>query len=439
MTSRFRNLLFFIRIQWPLILAVALVLFGFYITFQFVEEPPPKQLTLAGGAKGGGYDYFAGKYAEALAKNGVKVKILETKGSLENLQLLQDPNSGVDVAFTQGGVGWMSGAYSYSPEESSIRSIAKIYEEPLWIFTRKNAGFTALRDLKGKRLSVGPRGSGANALGVDLLKWNAISPENTTFLELSQEEALTALNESRVDAVFFVGGTGSPFLKRCATNPSLLLHSFDDAPAYIRRFPYLSAVTLPRSVLDLGLNIPPLDVILLAPSATLASRQDLHGALVYLLLDTAKQLHSGHSILSNAGTFPSGLNLEFPLHKEASRYFQSGPPLLQRYLPYHIAAFIDRTKILLLPLLTLLLPLFKIAYPTYRWSIRRKIWKWYKSVSVIESDHYRGQSDKAELLTRIQELEKQVAKVQVPFSYASELYTLRQHIDMVHQMIAAKE
>lgn len=439
MKSRLERFLFFIRIQWPLILAVLLVLFAFYVTFQFVEEAPPKEVTLAAGPKGGGYDYFAQKYAEVLAQNGVKVNILETKGSLENLQLLENPASDVDVAFTQGGVGWMSGAYSYLPEESNIRSIAKIYEEPLWVFSRSKAGFTALRDLKGKRIAIGPKGSGANALGVDLLKWNSVTPENTTFIELNQDAALQALLEGKADAAFFVGGTGSPFLKRCASNPALQLHSFDDAEAYTRRFPYLSAVRLPRNVLDLGLNIPPSDVVLLAPSATLATRKNLHEALVYLFLDTAKKLHGGHSILSNAGAFPSADNLEFPLHAEASRYFKSGPPLLQRYLPYHIAAFIDRTKILILPLLTLLLPLIKVAYPTYRWSIRRKIWKWYKSVSTIESEHHRGDSKAEDLMLRIKELEKKVAKVQVPFAYASELYTLRHHIVMVKKMIATKE
>lgn len=439
MKSRLARFLFFIRIQWPLLLAGFLVLLAFYITFQFVEEAPPKEITLASGPKGGGYDYFAAQYAEAMAKEGVRVKILETKGSLENLQLLQDPESGVDVAFTQGGVGWMSGAYTYSPEESSIRSIAKIYEEPLWIFTLNKAGFAALRDLKGKRIAVGPKGSGANALGVDLLKWSGVTAENALFIELSQDDALKALIDGKADVAFFVGGTGSPFLRRCASNPALQLHSFDDADAYLRRFPYLSAVRLPRSVLDLGLNIPPSDVILLAPAATLATRKNLHDALAYLFLDTAKKLHGGHSILSNAGAFPSAGNLEFPLHHEAARYFKSGPPLLQRFLPYHIAAFIDRTKILILPLLTLLLPLIKIAYPTYRWSIRRKIWKWYKSVGAIESQYHGGQSKREDLMRRIQDLEKSVSEVQVPFAYASELYTLRHHIVMVRKMVVAEE
>jgi TRAP transporter TAXI family solute receptor len=435
MMTVLKNWIHFVRVQWLLIVASLFVVAAFVLTFQFVEPPPPKHLTLAAGTKGGGYDYFAQKYAKALAKDGVKVEIRETNGSIENLQLLQNPDSGVDVAFTQGGVGWMAGVYQESADESPIRSLAEIYVEPLWIFTRHDAPFAALRELKGKRLAAGLPGSGSRALAIDLLKWSGVTPENSKILELSQDAAFKALKEGEADAVFFVGGTGSPFLRKSASDPAVVLHSFGDAAAYLRRFPFLSTVTLPRSVLDFGLNVPPTDVVLVAPAATLVTREDLHPALVFLLLNAAKQFHGGHSIISNLGDFPSAKNLEFPLHKEAARYFKNGPPLLQRFLPYHLAAFIDRTKILILPLLTLLLPLIKVAYPTYRWSIRRKIWKWYREISQVETDYLRGESDPADLLRQVQELERAVARVQVPDAYASELFTLRQHISMIRQLV----
>jgi TRAP transporter TAXI family solute receptor len=439
MMPRLKSWLFFVRVQWPLILAVLLVLMAFYLTLQFVEPPPPKHLTLAAGPKGGGYDYYARQYAEALAKQGVTLQVLETKGSLDNMHLLQKADSGIDVVFAQAGVGWMAGVYEYDADESSIRSLAEIYDEPLWIFTRIQEPFALLRDLKSRRLAVGQPGSGVHALATDLLKWSGVTPQNAVFLELPQEEAVQALKDGKADAAFFVGGTGSPFLRRCTADPALRLHSFGDAAAYARRFNYLGAVTLPKGVLDLGLGVPPVDTVLVAPAATLLAREDLHPALVHLLLATAKKLHGGHSILSDVGQFPSAKNLEFPLHKDAARFFQSGPPWLQRYLPYHLAAFIDRTKILLLPLLTLLLPLIKIAYPTYRWSIRRNIWKWYRAISVIESDYYQGKGERNELLQRVRSLEARVARMQIPFSYASELYTLRQHIAMVRDMIERGE
>ncbi|NJK90987.1 MAG: hypothetical protein HC904_03610 [Blastochloris sp.] len=282
MHSRWQRFLFFLRIQWPLILAGLAVVLAFYWTFQLVEEPPPKEITLAAGSKNGGYFYFAQEYAKALEKRGIRVTILETKGSLENLQLLHGGDSRVSMAFAQAGVGWMSGAYSYAPEESSIRSLGRIYEEPLWIFTRKQKGFELLRELKGRRLAVGIEGSGTRALALDLLKWNGILPEDKCHAGFGGRGCVSGSEARGGGCGFFVGGTGSPFLRRCMADPELLLHSFEDAEAYERRFPFLQEVRLARGVLDLGKSIPPREVRLLAPSATLVASEDLHEAIVYL-------------------------------------------------------------------------------------------------------------------------------------------------------------
>jgi TRAP transporter TAXI family solute receptor len=439
MANRFPDLRLFLRLHWILIAAAAAGAGVLFLALRWIEPPPPASLVLAAGEAGGGYEYFARRYAEELAKSGVEVRILETRGSLENMRLLQKEGGGVDAAFAQGGTGWMAGVYAYSPDEARIRSLAQIYEEPLWIFTRKKEPFAGLRDLKGKRLAVGLAGSGAHALSVDLLKWSGVNAGNATFLELPEEDAARALRDRRADAAFFVGGPGSTFLKRCAADPGLLLHSFGDAAAFVRRFGYLDAATLPAGVLDLAGPVPEAETVLLSPDAALLARDGLHPALVYLLLEAAKKIHGGHGLLSNAGDFPSARRLEFPLHPEAARYFESGPPFLHKYLPYHVAVFMDRTKILLLPLLTLLIPLFKIAYPTYQWSIRRNIWKWYKQVGAIEADHHAGRSGNRALLERLRALERQAAGVRVPSAYSAELYTLRHHLLMVRDMLERSE
>ncbi len=436
---RWQHVLFFLRVQWPLILASLAVAFAFWLAFQFVQPAPPRHVVMAAGFEDGGYDYFARIYAEILARDGITVEIRHTRGSLENIRLLNDPESGVDVGLAQGGVGWMAGVYLNSPEESLVRSLAEIYYEPLWVFSRRGEGFGALRDLRGKKLGVGQPGSGTHALSVDLLKWSGVDAVNSVFVELDEAGTVAALREGRIDAAFFVGGTGSATMCQLVADDTLELHSFDDAKAYARRFGYLSVVTLPRGVLDLAAGVPRQDMTMLAPTTVLETREDLHPALAYLLLEAAREIHSGHGILSDKNEFPNIRNVEFPPHSEAERYFQSGAPLLQRFLPYHLAVFLDRTKVLLLPLLTLLFPLVKIAYPTYRWSVRRSIWKWYKAVSAIESEYYRGGASSEDLLKRIHELEVRVAQVHVPFAYASELYTLRHHLVMVRKLVINDE
>jgi hypothetical protein len=209
--------------------------------------------------------------------------------------------------------------------------------------------------------------------------------------------------------------------------------SFSRATAYTRLHTYLSAITLPEGVIDLQANIPPQDVTLLAPTANLVARTDFHPALVSLLLQVATEVHGTGSLFDAPGSFPDTRHLDLPLDADARRYFRHGPPFLQRYLPFWTANLIDRLKIMLIPLLTLLVPLFKVMPPAYRWQVRKKIYRWYVELRALDIEHP-GQQATAqlqELLQRLDAIEADVRNVSVPLSYADELYNLRQHIDLV--------
>ena len=159
-----------------------------------------------------------------------------------------------------------------------------------------------------------------------------------------------ALLRGELDAVFLIASAESPSVQRLLRNPGVTLMDFERAEAYTRRHRYLSSVNLPRGVIDLDLDLPPADVELLAVSANLVVRRDLHPALIDLLLQTADQVHAGGGLFEEPGEFPSPRYLDFPLHKEAKRYYKSGPPFLQRYLPFWAASLLDRLKVMLLPL-----------------------------------------------------------------------------------------
>jgi len=64
---------------------------------------PPRSIAMATGPEGGGYYEIGRQYQELLARNGVELRLVATAGSLENLALLRDPKSGVDIALVQGG------------------------------------------------------------------------------------------------------------------------------------------------------------------------------------------------------------------------------------------------------------------------------------------------------------------------------------------------
>ena len=121
--------------------AVVIAAAGFVVAYHFVGAPPPRAFRLAAGAKGGAYYQFAQQYAEFMAARGIQVEVRETAGTVENLRLLQDPASGVDVALVQGGVmDERSGA--------GLVGLGAVCYEPLWVFYRAETNFALLRDLK---------------------------------------------------------------------------------------------------------------------------------------------------------------------------------------------------------------------------------------------------------------------------------------------------
>jgi TRAP transporter TAXI family solute receptor len=424
------RILTLLKTQRLLLLAIVVVLAAFFLAALFIKPAPPQHLLLAAGEKGGTYAYFAQRYAETLKKQKISVDIVYTQGSGENLARLQDPKNPVDIAFIQGGEA------DSLPAGHHLRAIAAIYFEPLWVFYPKTKMVAQLRDLKGRRLAIGLEGSGTRRLSERLLAWNGITAENTTFLSLPLSELVEAMKQGRVDAIFYVGAAQNPIVTQLIQIPGLTLHSFNDAYAYVRKFNFLSSVLIPEGVLSMADHQPDRNTTLLASSALLVAHDDFSPQLVSLLLTSAKEINGSHGLLQDSGMFPTAHMVDFPLHDEAKRYLQSGPPLLQRFLPYHIAAFIDRTKILLLPLITLLFPLLRITPPLYGWSIRRRIFRWYKALFKVETDFRRGSGTREELQQRLEEIEAKVMRQQVPLAYAAELYCLRQHIQMVRDLLS---
>jgi len=234
-----------------------------------------------------------------------------------------------------------------------------------------------------------------------------------------------------------VAGPEGRLLQQLLHRTDIRLMSMTRASAYTRIHHFLSVVTLPEGVIDLQANIPAADTQLLAPTANLVARHDIHPALVSLLLQAATQVQGPGGLFAAPGTFPSSSHLEFPLNEDARRYFRHGPPFLQRYLPFWTANLIDRLKVMLVPLLTLLIPLIKVMPPAYRWQVRKKIYQWYGELQAVDTGTREEHSAATveSLLQRLDVLEDDVSKVNVPLSYADELYSLRLHIGLVRDRL----
>ena len=323
----------------------------------FVEPPPPRKIVIASGGQYGAYFRYAQKYAEDLRKEGLSVEVRETAGSVENLHLLAEKDSGVTVAIVQSGV-------ASADELKHFDALGSMYHEPLWVFYRGDKRVDRLAELAGKRVGVGPAGSGTYAIARQLLTVNGLIDSqfskvesNAVLVEAAVAEAATALQKGSLDAAFFVAAFDAEYIQRLLNDRNVHLMSFDQHEAYHRRFRFLAAVTVPTGLVNLGQNIPDHDVSLLAPTAMLVVRKDFHPALVPLLLMTATRVHGRGDELSQPGEFPAESFCDFPLSEDAKRYYKSGQPVLQRLLPFWLASLVDRAKVMLIPVVMLLMPL----------------------------------------------------------------------------------
>jgi TRAP transporter TAXI family solute receptor len=421
---------------WVWILAFcAAALIATYV--MFVEPPPPHKIVIASGAQNGAYFRFAQMYAEELRRDGLAVEVRETAGSVENLRLLGQDGSGVAVAMVQSGVA--------GPEDvQRSYALGSLYHEPLWVFYRGDKRLERLSQLDGKRIGVGPEGSGTYAIATRLLAANGLIDSATgkgkpraVLVPEKVAEAATALKKGELDAAFFVAAFDADYIQELLSDRSVKLLNVDQHEAYHRRFRFLASVTIPAGMANLGQNVPAQDISLLAPTAMLVVRKDFHPALVPLLLATATRIHGGGDELSNPGEFPSSAYCDLPVSEDAKRFFTSGQPMLQRLLPFGIASLLDRAKVMLIPLVMLLMPLLRLAPPLMRWRTRRKIYLWYSDLREIDQRLVSGLSgpELDQELARLNEIEHQVAYVDVPLSYMEEFYHLRLHLGMLQERL----
>lgn len=416
----------FFKEWWWLFLAVAALIF---LVAAWVGPGPPRRITLAGGAAGGAYAQAAADLAGALKAVGVEATVVETTGSVENLARLQAKDATrVDVALLQGGV-------ASTADAATVASLGGAFLEPVWLFARNGVGGEDLQRVRGLRVAAGAPGSGVRAAATRLLTDQGLTDVN--LIALGGVAAAEALSKGEVDAVLLVASPRADWVRTLLRTPGVTLVPFNRAGAYERLYPFAVAITLREGVLDLTDNVPSQDVPLVAATAQIAVRQDLHPALQGVLLEAMRRLYSKGDALSPPGAYPDPLNVDLPLSDEARRYYDTGPSFLRRVLPYWWANLLERAWIVLLPALTLLIPLIRAAPPVYRWRIRSRIYRWYRDLTALEIKGRNAQTDqeRAEARAGLSQMLRETAQIEVPLGYADELFRLRSHIAFVDNLI----
>jgi hypothetical protein len=326
------------------VVALFIIVICLFAVVWFVRSAPPRTLTLSSGRPGSTFQRIAESYQKILATHGVKLRILPSEGSQENLQRLESVGSGADIGFVQGGL-------AEGANLSDLVSLGSVAYEPLWVFYRSPTPISRLSELEGKRIALGALGSGTHALALKLLQANGISGEPTVLLDLDAEVAATGLLEGKMDAVFLMGDSAPvQTLRTLLRSPGVQMYNFTQADAYVRRFTYLNKMELPEGSIDFGKDLPGRTVVLIGPTVELVARKRLNSAMSDLLLEVAQEVHGKASLLQKQGEFPSPLEHEFKLSDDALRYYKSGKGLLYRtFGSFWLASLLNRMLVAFLP------------------------------------------------------------------------------------------
>jgi TRAP-type uncharacterized transport system substrate-binding protein len=415
----------------PILLLGALTIWA---ALHFVRSAPPRTLTISTGPKGSTFEAIAERYARVLARNGIKLNILESQGSLQNLDRLVDPKAHVDIALVQSGL-------STSTDPNDLVSLGGMFYQPLMIFYRSPKPLVRLSELQGQRIAIGPEGSGTRFLALALLKANEIEPPGPTqLLTLEGEGARSALLHKQAEAIFLTGDSAAPATTReMLHTEGIRLFDFAQADAYVRRFPYLNKLVIPAGAFDLGENLPPAQLNLLAPTVELVAHSNLHPALCDLLIEAAYEVHAHASVLQTAGQFPSPTARTFPISAEAARYYKSGDrSFTYRYLPFWLASLLNRALVVLVPIFVVIVPGLRYLPQMYRWRINSRIHRRYGELMAVERESLGKLSEerRTALLERLREIERAVISRKIPGSHAEQVYILRQHIGFVRHNLS---
>ncbi|NBS10254.1 MAG: TAXI family TRAP transporter solute-binding subunit [Burkholderiaceae bacterium] len=399
----------------------------------FILPQPPQTLTIATGFPDGLYSQFANHLKTELAKEKITLQIRNTGGSVDNLALINDPNSGIDLAIVQSGVG---DPVKY-PE---LLSLAGIFYEPLWVwyrqpaFAKEGGALTQLSQLQGKRISIGNDGSGTQILSNAILKLNEINADLFKLEKLKPDEAIEKLQKGELDVAFIVAAGEAPILKKFYQIPGIRLMNFDQAEAYTRVLPYLDRIDIPRGIISIAHDQPKQDIRTIASTATLVARNDINPATVSLLLGTSYDILRNYSRLQKPGQFPSSKGLDFPMDMDAEIFLRDGPSFFYRHLPFWGAVWVERFIKILIPLLIVLIPVFTYLPAIFNLSLKVKLSRLYKILKNIEK---RSNSPDNYLLlhTELLNLEKRIQQIKVSAMQSKEVYDLKAHVALVrHQL-----
>jgi len=417
----------------PVVLMLACAIWA---ALHFIDPAPRMRVVIATGAEDSEYLDFGHSYAAQLAEDGVTLELQSSGGAMDNIKRLRDPEDEARVAFLQDGLSDTDESHA-ADSDVDLVSLGAVSYEPIWVFYRGSTVHTRLSALVGKRIAVGAHGSGTAVLAQRLLEASGVDASNSKLLFLERGQAQQQLKAGQLDAAFFIGAPESRLVRELVAEPGVRVMNLDQAEAFTRQFPYLHHLVLPHGALDLGRNVPGRDLHLLATTTVVVVTRNLHPALVALLMKAMQTTHAKADLLNPPHAFPAAKDTDFPLSKDAERFYKSGPPFLQRYLPFWLATLVDRAALAIIPLLAIMVPVIRTAPALYGWRIRRRIYRWYGELKYLEiqAQALEPGEPRQELQQQLDQIESKVTHAVIPLAFSEHAYVLKEHIDLVRRKV----
>lgn len=409
------------------VIVAALTAVGIWLTFSLLRPTPPRSVAMAIDPEGSFSAELGNRYRELFARDGIDLRLVPTAGAVESMARLREPKSGISIAIIPGGI-------SNHEESPGPVSLGTLFYEPLWLFSR-GQHLESLEQLRNLRISIGPEGSAGHVLMLEFLaRVGIIDQKSATLLPLKPQEASAKLLNGEIDAAVLMGAWETPAVRQLLIAKGIDLAGIRRADAWVALYPYLNKLVLPAGVASMAENRPPTDVLLIAPKASLVVRGDLHPAIQYLLLEAASQMHSGPGVFHKAGQFPAPESIDLPLSKHARQFYKTGPPFLQRNLPFWLAVLAQQFLVLLLPVVGVLYPLLRVTPKVFMSIQTRRVYWLYSELRLLERELASAGADK-DFIERFDQLEDRASRLWVPASLRPRLYDLRSHIRLVREEV----
>jgi len=415
------------------LLAAAALLAALFL----IRPGVPRQVTLFTGPEGSPEHTYGLRYAAYLRDAGVRTDVVETDGSWENLERLEE-NRGAAIAFLPSGI---ENALDDSTEQVDLVSLGSIYLEPLWLFMRPEAAVSEIAELEGLRVVAGEPESDTWGILTFVLQSARLTGriEPIPVSSLDRDSLRAAFREGRIDGAFIAGTPETPLIDRLLHTPELEPVAMRRTEAIVLRAPSLSQVRIPAGAIDLAADIPSEDLELVATNVNLVARDGISAAVVDLVMDAARRIHRERTLLSPAGTFPRTTGVTLPLDRRAERNYTEGPSPLRLIFPFWLATLLDRFLIVIVTALTAAFALLNVLPKLLKIPFALASLRAYGQLEALEKRAAAPGADRKKLLADLAAIDEATARMRVPAGDRTAFLELRQYLHDMRERLRQGE